>query len=37
MRFTDGESDGKQDGREKDKGHGGDETSMPGDMFAVIY
>ena len=37
MLFTDGENGGKQDGKEKDKGHGGDEMSMSGDMFAMIY
>jgi hypothetical protein len=35
--YTDGENGGKQDGKEKDKGHGGDETSKSGDMFAMIY
>ena len=30
-----GENTGKQDGTEKDKGHGGNETSKPGDMLAM--
>ena len=33
---ADGENGGKQDGKEKDKGHR-DETSKSGDMFAMIY
>ena len=39
MLYTDGENGGKQDGKEKDKGYGGDETSMSGVMFmfAMIY
>ena len=37
MLYTDGENGGKQDGKEKDKGHGGDEASKSGDMFAMIY
>jgi hypothetical protein len=34
--YADGENGGKQDGKEKDKGHGGDETSKWGDMFAMV-
>jgi len=34
--YTDGDNAGKQKkGKEKDKGHGGDETSEPEDMFDV--
>ena len=37
MLHGDGENGGKQDRKEKDKGHGGDETSKSGDMFAIFY
>ena len=35
--YTDGENIGKQDGKEKDKGYGGNETSKPGDMLAMSF
>jgi hypothetical protein len=35
--YTDGENAGKQDRKEKDKGHDGDGTSKSGDIFAMSF
>ena len=37
VRYTDGENVGKQDEKEKDKGHEGDETSKSGLLRLFIY